>query len=167
MASTIAHALVAASIGSTVLQRGTDSKIWILGMVLATVPDLDAIGRPFGAGDIDWLGGHRGLSHSLVVATLLALLAGLWVRRIQKDDGRSLRLFGLFFLPAALSHSLIDCATRYGSGVALFAPLMNGRFKYGFVPIDGANEVYWIWLPSLVIITLGLCDLLPKKWTLN
>ena len=45
----------------------------------AVIPDIDAIGRPFygAAGDLEWLGGHRGFTHSLTFAALLGLLAPL------------------------------------------------------------------------------------------
>src|SRR5207247_2246206 len=82
--------------------------------VLSVLPDADVIAFslqiPYGA---PW--GHRGASHSLVVAAVLA--AGTAV--LLKRDGAPSwwRAFGFAFA-VAVSHGLLDSLTDGGRGVA-------------------------------------------------
>ena len=64
MPSSIAHASVAVLLIPVLGVNNVTP--WLIGVtaVAATLPDLDAIGRPFGHGDVEWLGGHRAVTHS-------------------------------------------------------------------------------------------------------
>jgi len=130
------------------------------------IPDLDVIGFRFGIhyGDF-W--GHRGFTHSILFAALLAsavLLIGF--RRAMPGPGR-IPLWTYFFLATA-SHGLLDAMTDGGLGVAFFAPFDNDRYFLPWTPIHvspiGAgrffthrglevlqSEFLWIWLPAAVL----------------
>jgi membrane-bound metal-dependent hydrolase YbcI (DUF457 family) len=45
------------------------------------VPDLDASGRLWGSGDVQWLGGHRAFTHSVVFAVVFGGLLSLTLWR--------------------------------------------------------------------------------------
>src|SRR5215218_8689402 len=75
MASAFTHAIAGLAIGTAFRRPGLPARFWILGAAGATIPDLDGVGF--------WLGvpyesvfGHRGFTHSLLFAALLAT-AGL------------------------------------------------------------------------------------------
>jgi inner membrane protein len=80
MASAFAHAAAAASIGACLYKPEIPKRVWVFGILCAVLPDVDVIGFEFGIpyGDF-W--GHRGFTHSLVFAAVLAgaviLLSGL------------------------------------------------------------------------------------------
>jgi len=135
----------------------------VAGAVISILPDADAIGF--------WLGvpygaplGHRGFTHSLVFAAVLAAagLAGL-----RWSSGAPLRgAFASYLFLCAASHGVLDGMTDGGLGVAYFAPFSDTRFFLpwrplpvspisvsGFISGRGleilGGEFVWIWLPCL------------------
>jgi inner membrane protein len=97
------------------------------------LPDLDVIGFRLGVhyGDF-W--GHRGFTHSLLFAALLATVV---MRLMAWNDvtgmGRS-TLWTFLFLATA-SHGFLDAMTDGGLGVAFFSPVDNSRYFLPFTPI--------------------------------
>ena len=71
MASAISHAVAALSIGTAFYAPKMAKRVWIAGALCSMIPDVDVIGFHFGVryGDF-W--GHRGFTHSLLFAVLLA-----------------------------------------------------------------------------------------------
>ncbi|MGD1082363.1 MAG: metal-dependent hydrolase, partial [Candidatus Sulfotelmatobacter sp.] len=76
MASPFSHAVAALSIGTCFYRPEIPKRVWIAGVLCSVVPDLDVIGFRFGIhyGDF-W--GHRGFTHSLVFAALLASIVAI------------------------------------------------------------------------------------------
>jgi LexA-binding, inner membrane-associated putative hydrolase len=75
--SAFSHAIVALSLGSLLVRP---KRLWLVGAACAVLPDADVIGFPLGVRYGDTLG-HRGLSHSVTFAVLLALLVFAATRR--------------------------------------------------------------------------------------
>src|SRR6516225_203204 len=77
--------------------------------------------------------GHRGFTHSLVFA---ALMAGVIVVLFRHGIAgmRSLVLWIYFFLVTA-SHGFLDAMTDGGLGVAFFSPFDNRRFFLPWTPV--------------------------------
>jgi len=174
MASSIGHAAAALTIAAALRPAGRmPRRFWWLAAAAGVLPDVDALGRPFGAGDLAWLGGHRAFSHSIVFAALLGIVLAAVARRAvprggaQPDDASVGRLW-LAFVLAGASHGLLDTLTSYGEGVALLAPMSWARFSAPWHPLDPAaaagghtgpaqlvygllNEAAWIWLPALTV----------------
>jgi len=101
---------------------------------LSMLPDVDvvgmALGVPYGA---PW--GHRGATHSLVMAGGLGVAFALLVR------GRSHRgttTTALLAMAVAASHGLLDAMTDGGRGVALLWPLTTQRYFLPWRPIPVA-----------------------------
>ena len=71
MASIFSHAVAALGIGACFYRPGMPKRVWIVGAACSVIPDLDVLGFRFGIryGDF-W--GHRGFTHSLLFAALLA-----------------------------------------------------------------------------------------------
>jgi len=164
MASAISHAVAALGIGAVFYCTNAPKRIWIAGIIGSVLPDLDVIGFRFGVhyGDF-W--GHRGFTHSLLFALIVAGVFTASIDRTLPQIGR-VRLLVYLFLATA-SHGLLDAMTNGGLGVAFFSPFENGRFFLSFRPIRvspigvtrfftsrGAailqSEVVWIWIPALL-----------------
>jgi inner membrane protein len=101
---------------------------------LALLPDADVvafrIGIPYGAPF-----GHRGASHALLAAPLLALLPALAMTRLLgASTGRALLLGTL----VVATHGLLDTLTDGGLGVALLWPFSDERFFAPWRPIPVA-----------------------------
>jgi inner membrane protein len=163
LASLFSHAAAALSIGSCFCRPGRAKRVLAAGALCSVIPDLDVMGFRFGIryGDF-W--GHRGFTHSLLFAALLAgAIAALGFRNHSAGLSR-FSLWTYFFLATA-SHGLLDAMTDGGLGVAFFSPLDNRRYFLPWTPIRVSpigvgrffserglavlqSELLWIWLPS-------------------
>ena len=139
-------------------------RLAVTGALVAIAPDLDVIGRAFDIPHTAPLG-HRGISHSLVAAALLALLATIGSAR-----DRPLPSFAFLFAAAA-SHGLTDMLTDGGKGIMLWWPLSDVRFAWAERPVevsgilgrsivDGRlpavlrSELVWLVAPALLLALL-------------
>lgn len=173
MASPFSHAVAALNIGTCFYRPQIPKRVWVAGVLCSVAPDLDAIGFRFGIhyGDF-W--GHRGFTHSLVFAALLASIVAFAIFRHGAAGIGRFVLFGYLFLAAA-SHGVLDAMTDGGLGVAFFSPFDNTRYFLPWRPIRVSpisvtrfftpkgfailqNEAVWIWLPAILFagIVLGL-----------
>jgi inner membrane protein len=168
MASIFSHAIAAAALAPVVLPRPIPGRVVVLGALAAILPDADVIGFRFGVA-YGYLLGHRGLTHSLAFALLLAALllpfAGAGSRMSRG------RVFAYLALAAA-SHGVLDAFTNGGLGVAFFAPFSPERYFFPVRPIQVspigaaaffsergrrviASELLWIWLPAAAVAGLA------------
>jgi inner membrane protein len=168
MASEFSHAFVALTMGKAVRTKELGWRELVLGALCSVLPDLDVLGFPLGIqyGDM-W--GHRGLTHSVVFAALLAgILVAVWYRTKP-----AIALTGLFiyFFFCTASHGVLDALTDGGLGVAFFSPFDTTRYFFSVRPVLVspigvseffsaygvrvlANEVMWIWLPSFAVFMM-------------
>ena len=168
MASAFTHAAAALAIGTAFRNPGPPARFWVLGAVFAVVPDLDGIGF--------WLGvpyesefGHRGVSHSLFLAALLACAGMVALKGTGIDRARA----WLFLFLATASHGVLDAMTSGGGGVAFFAPFHDERYFFPWRPIlvspmsirrffsergvrIFASEIVWVWIPAAVFALIAL-----------
>jgi inner membrane protein len=137
-------------------------------MICTVLPDADTLGRHLG---IDALVlAHRGPTHSLIVAAVVAMAIAWLGRNAWKQV--SLATAALFLVACAASHALLDMATDGGPGVMLSWPLSDARLFLPWRPIEVspldagrffgprglqvlASEALWVWLPGLAIAALG------------
>lgn len=168
MASAISHAIAAVGIGAVFYRRPMPRHVWMAGIACSVLPDLDVIGFRFGIRYSDFWG-HRGFTHSLAFAALLATAVSLGSGWILLPV-RRFSLFIYLFLATA-SHGLLDAMTDGGLGVAFFSPFNNHRYFLAWRPIRVSpigitrffsprglavlkTEMLWIWLPSIFIVLL-------------
>jgi membrane-bound metal-dependent hydrolase YbcI (DUF457 family) len=73
VASLISHAVAALGIGTVFARSQAPKRVWIIGVACSMLPDTDVVGFRLGIryGDF-W--GHRGFTHSLLFAAILATL---------------------------------------------------------------------------------------------
>jgi inner membrane protein len=138
-----------------------------LGIVFALLPDADGItfrlGIPYSSPF-----GHRGFSHSLVVASALAALVVPFARALH---ARPIAVFAFLFIAMA-SHGVLDACTDAGLGVAFLWPWSNERIFFDFRPIEASpvsarrflsargwevfqSELIWVWTPLVLLALLG------------
>lgn len=151
MPSSVAHGLAAAAAAAAWYPRRRPQYLLAMAAVVAIALDIDALGRPFGLGDLESLGGHRALTHSLPFAAFVAALLVALSRRTA-GSAPGARLW-LCLALAIASHGLLDTLTTYGDGVMLLAPFSSRRFGSAWTPLHGIlAEVLWVWVPSGVIL---------------
>lgn len=122
--------------------------------------------------------GHRGFSHSLLFA---ALLAGTGAALLAKETFRATSWwrFAVLAFVVAASHGVLDAATDAGLGIGFFIPFDSERYFLPFRPLETssvnpvrfllhwrramvilANEFRWVLLPLLV----GSAVLQTTRW---
>jgi inner membrane protein len=166
MPTVMTHAIVPIALGLAAGRRHISPRITVAGIALAMLPDADVIGFKLGIDYADqW--GHRGASHSLLLA---AMVAGLVAKALGPQQAGKAFLF--LFLSMA-SHGLLDTLTNGGLGAALFWPFDDGRFHAPITPIAVSpigmsdflsarglavlkSEMIWVWSPVIVLLGLAL-----------
>ncbi|MFD2784577.1 metal-dependent hydrolase [Hymenobacter rubripertinctus] len=132
MASIIGHCALGFTLGKLLLPEPRYWPYWLLAAAAAFLPDADVIGFKFHVA-YGSLWGHRGLSHSLLAAAVVATAAVLVVRGRAGAPAPG-RLWALVFL-ATVSHGLLDALTNGGLGVAFFSPFDAERYFFAFRPL--------------------------------
>lgn len=168
MPTLLTHPAVPLAMACALADKPVSGRLLIAGIVVSILPDLDTLGFrfniPYGA-EL----GHRGFSHSLLCALIIAVLGALaadWLRSTR------VRSFVFLFLAAA-SHGILDTFTNGGLGVALLWPYSEHRYFAPWRPIAVspfglerfiaraptllASELRWVWLPlfSAALVVLG------------
>jgi len=170
LASAFSHALVAFAIGKTYSKTFTSTKFILLGVICSILPDADVLAFKFGI-PYEHLFGHRGFTHSIFFAAILAIAVNLCFYRKIKFSSKAWWLLFLYFFLATISHAILDAMTSGGKGVAFFAPFENSRYFFPWRPIQVSpigvsnflsewglrvikSEIIWIGIPCIVYIFL-------------
>ena len=133
------------------------------GVAASMLPDTDVLAFRFGIPYAAQFG-HRGFTHSLVFAALVAVVGSVAHQLLRS---RSVPTF-LFLFVATASHGVLDALTNGGLGVAFLWPFSSERY---FAPIQfirvaplsvsrlltvrGAgvlfSEIQWVWVPCVCL----------------
>lgn len=165
----IAHGIIGASIVAAILPNASPVRNWkplLLGAAIATCADSDYFLRT---------SLHRGVTHSLITATILGLVCfAVW--------GRTNLRLAIGLAGAAFSHGLLDfVTTKTMPGVELLWPLSNRRFGLGLVDyyqLTGVDPTFFLYqdvfgdLLKMALIELSLSVpvflfVLSVKWSVN
>lgn len=100
---------------------------------LSMLPDVDVIGMHYGvAYAATW--GHRGASHSLLMAIVVGAAVGIGARRLRLPALQSALLAAV----VVASHGILDTMTDGGLGCALLWPFTKQRYFAPWRPIPVA-----------------------------
>ena len=163
MPTVLTHPAIALAVRAVTGRAITSRRLLLIAALCSIVPDVDSVGFVVGI-PYDSLLGHRGLTHSLAFALLLAACAlplAKWL------DARRWWAFTLVFL-STISHGILDALTDGGLGVAFLSPFSNQRFFLPWRPLPAspigilavlspsevhvlASEAVLVWLPCLLV----------------
>jgi inner membrane protein len=166
--SVLSHPAVPLAIAAGAGSRAVPGRLALIACAASVLPDIDALGYWAGI-PYDAPLGHRGLTHSLFFALLVAVLCAAFAARLALPAAA---VFGVVFL-SAVSHGVLDAMTTGGMGVAFFSPFSNARYFLpwrvirvspigisGFFSERGVavlrSELAWVWAPCASIAALGL-----------
>lgn len=169
MASIFGHAVAAFAFGKGFSKTLVNLKFLLLGVICAILPDADVIGFSFGI-KYESFFGHRGFSHSLLFALILAALITAIFYKKDLFTKKGLLLI-TYFTTCTASHAILDALTTGGLGVAFFSPFDTSRYFFPWRPIKvspigverffserGINvlmsELIWIGIPSITYILI-------------
>ncbi len=163
MPTIMSHAIIPLAAALALGPHRISRPIMFTGMGLAMLPDLDVVSFLLNIDYADQFG-HRGASHSLFAAGLVAGLITAWLR-----PERWQLIFAFLFASMA-SHGLLDTLTDGGLGAALFWPVSDTRIfapatpiavspiAHHFFSIQGLwvllSEFLWIWLPAMIAVAV-------------
>ena len=168
MCSAITHPIVPLGLAALLPPSLASPSVILAGAACAVIPDLDVIGCRCGIRSTHLLG-HRGVTHSIVFAAVLAaLLTYILFRHSHPDPW----MVGLYLFVSTLSHPFLDMLTNGGCGVALFAPFRPTRYFFPWRPIEASplsvrrffskrgvqilrSEFRWVWLPTAGMVIVG------------
>ncbi len=164
MPSIFGHTLAAITIGKSYPKKICSWKFFILGILCATLADIDVIafklGIPYGNAF-----GHRGFTHSILFAVILGVSITFIFYGKNFLSKKGLVLISFFTL-CAISHDILDAMTNGGLGIGFFIPWDEARYFLPWRPIEVSpigirhfsekavriikNEMIWIGIPCLV-----------------
>lgn len=142
----ITQGLLGAAIAQAGWRKNLGRGAIVAGTLFGLMPDFDVISNIWGT----WSGmvHHRGFTHSIFFAPLMAPGMGLLCWKLSKEHGSKFQWMHLIFW-ALLTHPLLDVFTSYGT--QLLAPLDRTRFA-----LDGVSIVDPMYtLPLLVALILA------------
>lgn len=171
MPSIITHAAVPLALWCAADRGRIPPRLLAAGVIAAMLPDADVLAFALHIPYADAFG-HRGASHSLLFAGVLAVLAALlaffgsrrpWSAGLCQPRLASTVQAATFVFICAASHPLLDALTSGGLGVALAWPWSEHRFFAPWRPIRVSpfapqffsarglatllSELRWVWLP--------------------
>jgi inner membrane protein len=169
MPTFVTHAAAGAAIAQVLAPCSLRGEITWMAAACAMLPDADVLGFRMGVayGDV-W--GHRGFTHSLLFAGLLAVAVTSLLR--NRAHGSDLvRVFACVLIATA-SHGILDAFTNGGLGVAFWSPFNPARSFFSVRPImvsplDASafltlrgvsvllSEMVWIWAPSAGVFLIA------------
>lgn len=82
----LGHAALGATLGKLLLPNRRHWPYWVASAASAALPDVDALGYRLGV-PYDSLWDHRGLTHPLLFAAVLAAVALAWPGSCARPDG--------------------------------------------------------------------------------
>lgn len=141
--------ILGAAIGNAVAGRKLKNKALFYGALAGTIPDLDILVGMF-VDPIKAVEIHRGLSHSVFFALILAGFLGWGVSKIERKSNLSFKEgFWLFFL-GLFTHALLDVFTTWGTRVLW--PFYS--YPFAFKSIFVIDPLYTV--PFMVCLILSM-----------
>lgn len=125
--------VLGAAVGEAVLGKKIGNKALLWGGIAGTIPDLDVVHIwLMGGGAINEIVLHRGISHSIMFAVLMAPVLGWLVNWLyRKSSEANFKQWTALFFFAIFTHPLLDCLTTYGT--QLFLPFSDHRVSIATV----------------------------------
>jgi len=144
---TLTHALSGMLVSRASYQKNDQLPLWLrswVGFLVGAFPDIDFISRFFGIAA--YLNIHRGITHSILMIPIWALLLSWLVAKLTRD-----KYHWRLFLPVCLLslsiHIFADVITAYGTEV--FAPISHVRIS---IPTTFIIDLYFTGIILIAIL---------------
>lgn len=154
--------VLGASVGEAVLGKKVGNKAILWGAIAGTLPDLDVLLRYF-TDEISSTQMHRGFSHSIVFAVLIAPLLGWIAKKIHfKLKEVSFKDWTKLFFWTTVTHPLLDAHTTWGT--QFFWPF---NYRLAYQNIFVVDPLYTLPFLMFLIIVMTLKKDNPKRSKFN
>ena len=149
----MSHAAVPLAVGLGLGKEVISRRLLLAGVAASMIPDLDV----YMSGLVPGIG-HRGVTHTLVFALIIALTAALFAEALCTTRLAA----SAFIFVATASHPLLDAFTNGGGGILFFWPMSDHRYFMPVRPIEVSpigignflsrrgvdvlvSELKWVW----------------------
>lgn len=139
--------VLGAAVGEAVLGKKVGNKAMGYGAIAGTIPDLDVVARYF-TDTVTATEIHRGFSHSIFFALLMAPIFGWLVWKLHKKANATWRDWSWLFFWGLFTHPILDAFTTWGT--QLFWPF---DLRLAFQTIFVIDPLYT--LPFLLFLILA------------
>ena len=154
--------VLGASVSEAVLGKKVGNKAILWGAIAGTIPDLDVLLRYF-TDEISSTQMHRGFSHSIVFAVLIAPLLGWIAKKIHfKLKDVSFKDWTKLFFWTTVTHPLLDAHTTWGT--QFFWPF---NYRLAYQNIFVVDPLYTLPFLMFLIIVMTLKKDNPKRSKFN
>lgn len=154
--------VLGASVGEAVLGKKIGNKAILWGAIAGTLPDLDVLLRYF-TDEISSTQMHRGFSHSIVFAVLIAPFLAWIAKKIHyKLKEVSFKDWTKLFFLTTVTHPLLDAHTTWGT--QFFWPF---NYRLAYQNIFVVDPLYTLPFLMFLIIVMTLKKDNPKRSKFN
>lgn len=141
--------VLGAAVAEVVAGKKIGNKAVYWGAFGGTIPDLDVLGSFF-MGEVEYVNFHRGYSHSLIFAFVIAPILGWLVSRSRWSAGQPWEFWVKLFFWTIFTHPLLDIFTSYGTQI--FLPFSDYKVELNTIfIIDPAYT-----LPMMIALIMGM-----------
>ncbi len=145
----LTQVVLGAAVGEAVLGKKVGNRAMLWGAIGGTIPDLDVLLKFF-VDDITSTEMHRGFSHSLIFAVLIAPLLGWVATKLHKKlQNVSLKNWSWMFFWIVVTHPLLDAHTSWGT--QFFWPF---EYRLAYQNIFVVDPLYTI--PFLILVVVAM-----------
>ncbi len=106
--------VLGAAVGEAVLGKKVGNKAMVYGAIAGTIPDLDVVARYF-MDTVTATEIHRGFSHSIFFAILMAPVFGWLVWKLNNKADATWRNWSWLFFWGLFTHPILDAFTTWGT----------------------------------------------------
>ena len=154
----LTHIALGACIGEAYFKKGFGKKAMLWGALAQSIPDIDFI-TSFWMTTPESLLAHRGFTHSILFALLIAPLFALIAEKIHRRQNIPFKKWLLFFATEVFVHLFIDAFNNYGIG--WFEPFSHARFSFNAIYV--ADPFFSIWPVIAFVMLIILNPFNPKR----
>lgn len=154
----ITHIALGACIGEAFFGRGFGKKAMLWGALAQSAPDIDFLGALWLTTDENLLA-HRGFTHSVLFALLVAVFLALLAEKIHRPRNIRFGKWVIFFLTEVLIHLFIDGFNNYGVG--WFEPFSHHRYTFNSIYV--ADPLFSVWAGIAIIMLFRLHSYHPRR----
>lgn len=144
----ISQIVLGAATGELAAGKRLGNKAMLWGAIGGTIPDLDVLFRF--EDPIRQLAFHRGYSHSLLFAFIMAPILGYILHKLYKKSEATWRDWTLLFLLSIGTHPILDCFTLWGTSLLL--PFDNTRIAWNTIFV--VDPIYTV--PFLILVAASM-----------
>lgn len=153
--------VLGAAVGEAVLGKKVGNKAILYGAIVGTIPDLDVIANFF-TDTITAIEIHRGVTHSILFAVVMAPVFGWFISKIERKSPANWKDWSRLMFWGLITHGFLDAFTTWGT--QLFWPI---HYPVSIQSIFVIDPLYTLPFLVFVILTMFQKRTSPKRKKYN